>query len=663
MGPLEVAAVGPVRVAVVNYLRQPLTSSESVTNASGGTDTRTSAKTYDTAGRVVTESVAGSIGLAVKTTKHVYSSTTGRETATQSLNSDGSVHSQVTRSFDTLGRQTGYTDAEGHVSTTSYDLLSRVATRYDGKATRTNTYDAITGDLSNVYDPAAGNFSASYDEGGRVAAVSMPGNITKSYEYDETGAANYSQYVKTSGCTDDCLLYWSWMMENIHGQTVGLWGSLQNDAKESSQTFTYDKAGRLIRTDDWRDDGADWTCDTREYDLDADSNRTKLTKYAPAGDCGQGATTTKNNSYDAADRLTNAGYTYDSFGRITTVPATDAGSSGDMTATYYVNDLARSITADGTTQTLALDPVGRMRNKLKTGAQSATESYAYTDDSDSPAWTSSGSTWTRYIDGPTGDVGAIQQSSGAVSLAISNLRGDIVAELTNGQLQAVREVDEFGVVKDGMPEGRKYGFHGTKQREALTAGGTIAMGVRLYVPQTGRFLQVDPVVGGTEAPYVYPSDPVNGSDLDGRSKKGGFRFTTYLNKKAAKRLIRLLKRRQRREELTGQIDLALGASGGALAGLTVAGAGLAAASMGAGIAGYAQRQHNANKLADLIGLLEDLLEESHGRGVNVVMQSKTGELSDITVSYYARGKKDPKCGYRTRDGEGNASGFFPQNCV
>lgn len=65
--------------------------------------------------------------------------------------------------------------------------------------------------------------------------------------------------------------------------------SLQNDAKESAQTFTYDNAGRLIRTDDWRDDGAGWTCDTREYELDADSNRTKLTKYAPAGDCGQSA--------------------------------------------------------------------------------------------------------------------------------------------------------------------------------------------------------------------------------------------------------------------------------------------------------------------------------------------------------------------------------------
>jgi hypothetical protein len=41
------------------------------------------------------------------------------------------------------------------------------------------------------------------------------------------------------------------------------------------------------------------------------------------------------------------------------------------------------------------------------------------------------------------------------------------------------------------------------------------MGVRVYIPAIGRFLQVDPVEGGTENNYVYPTDPVNGSDLTG----------------------------------------------------------------------------------------------------------------------------------------------------
>lgn len=41
------------------------------------------------------------------------------------------------------------------------------------------------------------------------------------------------------------------------------------------------------------------------------------------------------------------------------------------------------------------------------------------------------------------------------------------------------------------------------------------MGARVYVPSIGRFLQVDPIEGGTDNNYVYPGDPVNDFDLDG----------------------------------------------------------------------------------------------------------------------------------------------------
>jgi hypothetical protein len=44
------------------------------------------------------------------------------------------------------------------------------------------------------------------------------------------------------------------------------------------------------------------------------------------------------------------------------------------------------------------------------------------------------------------------------------------------------------------------------------------MGVRLHTPTTGRFLQVDPVVGGNVNSYEYcHADPINCVDLDGRS--------------------------------------------------------------------------------------------------------------------------------------------------
>lgn len=41
------------------------------------------------------------------------------------------------------------------------------------------------------------------------------------------------------------------------------------------------------------------------------------------------------------------------------------------------------------------------------------------------------------------------------------------------------------------------------------------MGARIYIPILGRFLQVDPIEGGTDNNYVYATDPVNEFDLSG----------------------------------------------------------------------------------------------------------------------------------------------------
>ncbi|MEX5713237.1 RHS repeat-associated core domain-containing protein [Parafrankia sp. FMc6] len=45
---------------------------------------------------------------------------------------------------------------------------------------------------------------------------------------------------------------------------------------------------------------------------------------------------------------------------------------------------------------------------------------------------------------------------------------------------------------------------------------SLALGARLYNPNLGRFLQTDPISGGSASRYDYTNqDPANGSDLQG----------------------------------------------------------------------------------------------------------------------------------------------------
>ncbi|WP_322754055.1 RHS repeat-associated core domain-containing protein [Frankia sp. Cas3] len=223
-----------------------------------------------------------------------------------------------------------------------------------------------------------------------------------------------------------------------------------------------------------------------------------------------------NSGYDQADRLTNTGYGYDLFGRTTTL--TVAGGAAASVG-YYVNDMVASQIQGSTSRSYALDPARRIRSWTQA---STTSTNHYADGGDSPAWIGvSDRTWTRNITGIGGDLTAIQSNTGTVTVQLTNLHGGVVVTAddttTVSSLASFADSTEFGLPVFASAAYPRYGWLGGKERSADTLGGLVLMGVRLYNPLTGRFLQVDPLPGGNANPYDYcAGDPITCTDLNGQ---------------------------------------------------------------------------------------------------------------------------------------------------
>lgn len=425
----------PVSTFTYNKLDQVSHETEKV-----GSTTRDTVTGHDAAGRETSEDVTSTEGTALPRVDRAYDSATGLPTTT--ITTSGKT---VTRGYDALGRLNAYTDSNGTQAATTYDLDGRIATTDDGKGTQTYTYDTTRGRLTGLSDSQSGNFTASYDADGQLVSRTYPNGLTADVTVDESGSPVGLKYTKTTNCMSACVWLQSTVLENIHGQ----W--MRQDGTLSSQVYQYDGVGRLSRVDDTP---AAQGCTIRTYAYDADSNRTESRVKAPGsgGTCNPGATgTAQSHAYDAADRITDSGYAYDKFGRITSVPAADAGGK-TLSAGYYVNDLAQSVSQDGRTTTYVLDPLRRVERRDIDGVS---EDQHYDTDSDNPSWVAKGDSWTRYVPGIDGDLAAVRDSAGTTTLQLTNLHGDVVAEASTSQTATAPtptfESDEFGVPRPGTP--------------------------------------------------------------------------------------------------------------------------------------------------------------------------------------------------------------------
>lgn len=421
------------------------------------------------------------------------------------------------------------------------------------------------GDADSDRDPWLG-WSQVNDVSGRVVAEHTP-NATA---FDaptgaETGAAQYHRQYTYDGAgrlttvqdrtadpnTPGIALDDPNALAAVAGCTVRQYTFNRNGARTNLATHT-GQAGQACPATT----GTPTT--TRAWTVDAADRTTAASRTTT----GTGGTTTTGN------------YVFDALGRATTLPGVDvpggvhAGTTnGNATLAYRADDstwriAVPSVTGATTgtlTQTYTYDSMGRRVTaaSVDTSKASGSQDVArlvrhYADTSDNPTWTIATdadpanptvnrTTTTRYLGGLGGGLAVTATKTAALSgtstdlqVMLANHHGDITAttKLTSasGQwstgtgINAWHDTDEYGnpragSAKSGTSAG--YGWHGTAERSTDTPAGLTLMGARLYNPVSGLFTSTDPVYGGNDTTYVYPSDPTNANDLDGLNYNRG----------------------------------------------------------------------------------------------------------------------------------------------
>jgi YD repeat-containing protein len=482
----------PIKTFTYNLWDETETAKEAY-----GSTIRTSAQTYDPAGRALTSETTSTVDTALPKVTNEYNTTTGA-LEKQSTTTSGKTKT-ITSVQNTLGQLVKYTDGAGNTTTYEYELEGddRLTGINDGKGTQSYTYDPTTGLLTKLVDSAAGTFTAGYDVEGKMLTESYPNGMTATTTINSVGQATGIEYVKTTHCTSSCTWFSDTVLPSIHGETLAQTSTLSGEA------YTYDNAGRLTQTEETP---AGKGCVTRIYAYDEESNRRSLTTREPGskGECATEGGTVERHIYDPANRLMDSGTTYETFGNTIALPATDAGGH-ELTNSYYVDSQVAGQTQNEKTVNYHYDPVGRTE-ETETIVKGKTESNTianYAGPGEAVTWTGEGAEkWSRNIPGIDGALDAVQTSSGTTILQLHDLQGNIVGTAalseTETKLLSTFNNTEFGVPTTINPS--KYSWLGANGVSTEFATGIATNGGSSYVPEIGRPLQTGPIA----SPGAFP---------------------------------------------------------------------------------------------------------------------------------------------------------------
>lgn len=456
--------------------------------------------TYDAIGNLIT-----STDRAGRTTTYSYDvldrlveieqpndgATTYAYNATGALLSATNAAGTVLFERDALDRPERVTDVFGNLTSYSYDTAGRLAT-LTAPGNRVSTYQFDAADQLGGAALPSGTVSFTYDLAGRLTAKTLPNGIDTATLLDATGRPTQIRHTDGAGTDLAGLDYVYDASSRIQSQTA-----LDGTRDEYAYDNLYRLTQEIVRA-------ADDSIQTQtDYEYDHNGNRISRTRG--------GSTLTYN--YDAANRLLSTDeqtFTYDVNANLETI----TGPSGTTTYGYDDRNQLVSVTApDGSAEVISYDALGRQIARVTEGTTvrlvygAGRALLAETDAANTPIRTYERALGLIGYGSPVGSKYHLFDAFGT-TLSLS----DDTAALAESY-----EMDAFGIqtaptgsVDNPFGYRGDWGYYGDRPD-------LLKVGARDYIPELGRFLQVDPALYGNNW-YVYAdADPVNKVDPNGKA--------------------------------------------------------------------------------------------------------------------------------------------------